>query len=241
MGSRIFPGDLPDDFKERKRVKPDTECLIALPGSTQRLLAFPSASKKHRRRGSLIDLASDGSFAGAREIDLSRLLKFLDDEIPDLNIEGGTVLGEEAILLQRGNGKAGFNGTITFPAAMFDASLEGGFNAGQFAPRIAEIRLPALDGVPLTFTDATTHGGAIYFSAAAERSRSTVDDGVVTGSAIGRLDGDSANILATIDRIKVEGLTVTAASDATLTFLGVTDADDAETASLLLEAQVSRG
>jgi hypothetical protein len=50
IGYRIFSGEMPDDLKKRKRIKPDTECLIQLPTRPEGLsmLAFPSGSKSNR-------------------------------------------------------------------------------------------------------------------------------------------------------------------------------------------------
>ncbi|MCX7899429.1 MAG: hypothetical protein N2444_05010 [Methylocystis sp.] len=239
-GHRIFAGDLPEDFKDRKRLKPDTECLIALPGEPKRLLAFPSGSKKRRMRGSLVTLKPDETVVSTSAIDLSPFLLRLDEMIPDLNIEGGTFLGDRALLMQRGNGKARFNATIEISGETLEAALAGCFDARAFVPRITEIKLPKIDDVRLTFTDATTHEGRVYFSAAAERSDSTVDDGPVAGSAIGWLDGDEAVIVAEIDDIKIEGVTLARAYEKKQTFLAVTDADEAQTPSLMLEAEITR-
>jgi len=238
-GYRIFPGDLPEDAKERKRLKPDTECLIALParGGDATLLAIPSGSKRHRVRGAEIVL-KDGAFHAAREVDLLPLLQILDDEIRDLNIEGGAVVNETVFLLQRGNGKAGFNAVIEFDLDQFDACLRGG-DARKLKPRICEVRLPMISGVPLTFTDAAAHEGALYFAAAAEGGKSTYEDGKIFGSVIGRLD-KAPNILVEMEGIKVEGLAHAGGDADRLSFFAVTDADDPALASSLLEIKVAR-
>lgn len=239
-GERLFPGELPEDDKARKRVKPDTECLIALPpkGAGARLLAFPSGSKRRRTRAALIELDAQGAFLRKDEIDFSRLLHFLDERIPDLNIEGGVTQGDEVLLLQRGNGKAGFNALVSFPLETLEASLDGRFDADRFKPAIHEFPLPAIDGARLTFTDATLLDGVLYFAAAAERGDSTWEDGAVAGSAIGRID-TAASIVTQIDRIKVEGLACAHSNVKSATFFAVTDADDASVPSMLLEAQIA--
>lgn len=237
-GYRIFPGDLPEDVKERKRVKPDTECLIALSAADAGaiLLAIPSGSRRRRVRGSEIQV-KNGLFLLAREVDFSPLLHFLEHEIPDLNIEGGAVLGDRAILLQRGNGKAGFNAIVEFGREELDGCLRGEFDARRFRPRISEVRLPKKDGAPLTFTDAPVHGGALYFAAAAEGGKSTYEDGAIFGSAIGRLDGQPG-ILIEIEGRKVEGLAHARRDCDRLIFHAVTDADDPAIASSLLEIEL---
>ncbi|PPD46079.1 MAG: hypothetical protein CTY15_01450 [Methylocystis sp.] len=238
-GYRIFPGDLPEDAKERKRVKPDTECLIALEtnGADGILLALPSGSKRHRVRGAEIQVR-EGVVRASREIDLSPLLKSLDEEIPDLNIEGGAIMGDKVVLLQRGNGKAGFNALIEFDLDRLGAWLHGG-DGRRFKPRIAEMRLPKMGGVRLTFTDAAVHEGALYFAAAAEGGDSTYDDGKIIGSAIGRIDKEP-DILIEIEGQKVEGLAHASSDADRLTFFAVTDADDPARASSLLEIGMAR-
>lgn len=238
-GYRIFPGDLPKDAKERKRLKPDTECLVAFDanGLDATLLAIPSGSKSRRVRGAEIQV-TEGVFKSAREVDFAPVLQFLDDEIEDLNVEGAAVLGDRVILLQRGNGKAGFNALIEFDREAIHACLRGG-DARSLKPRISEMRLPKLGGVRLTFTDAAVHEGALYFAAAAEDSESTFDDGKIIGSAIGLIDMEPS-ILVEIQGQKVEGLAHAKSEANSLTFFAVTDADDPNHASSLLEIEVAR-
>jgi hypothetical protein len=238
-GYRIFPGRLPEDAKERKRVKPDTECLLAIDaeGADTTLLAIPSGSKRHRVRGAEIRVAA-GAFLFAREIDFSPLLHLLEGEIADLNIEGGAVLDDSVFLLQRGNGKAGFNAVIELEREALRACLRGD-GAGLIKPRISEMRLPEMGGERLTFTDASFHEGALYFAAAAEAGKSTYDDGRIFGSVIGRI-GRDADILLEIEGHKVEGLAHAKGEGDRLTFFAVTDADDPARASSLLEIQLPR-
>lgn len=188
-GFRIFSGELPKEFKARKRAKPDTECLIQLSSHPESLsmLAFPSGSKPYRVRASEIRVDTTDKFVGSREIDVSALLGFLSEHIPDLNIEGGVVLGEKVLLLQRGNGKAGFNAVIDFGLDHLQALLHGQFMRETFSPRITEMQLPKIAGVSLTFTDACAYEGQVYFSAAAESGSSTYEDGETIASAIGRM------------------------------------------------------
>jgi hypothetical protein len=234
-GFKIFSGEIPEEFKVRKRAKPDTECLIRVPFTEDgvSMVAFPSGSRPQRCRAAEIQLSGSDEIVGSREVNILAAIQFLDKRIPDLNIEGGVVLGEEVIFLQRGNGKAGFNGVISFSVEHLKSILQGSFNPETFNPVISEIRLPQLDGVPLTFTDACSHNGEIYFSAAAESGSSTYEDGKILGSAIGRLRPNS-EILTQIEGIKVEGLAVVEEARGLASF-AVTDADDPSRPSQLLE------
>ena len=240
-GYRIFPGELPDDFKKRKRIKPDTECLIQLPARPEglSLLAFPSGSKSNRVLASEIQLSADDEFLASREINFSAVLWFLDERIPDLNIEGGAIFGEKVLLFQRGNGKAGFNGIVELSFGQFELCLHGHCDTDKLNPRITEVQLPKIAGVSLTFTDAHIHDGQVYFSAAAERSSSTYEDGEVLGSVIGRLDSTPV-ILSQIDKVKVEGLALASSDVKGLTFFAVTDADNPRIPSNLLKVEIQR-
>ena len=123
---RFLPGELPADPAERKRHKPDLEALALLPGM---LLALESGSKAQRRGGVLWELDERGGLSGdPRRLDLRPLYDRLDGEIPDLNIEGATVVGERLLLFQRGNGRGAVN-------AVVELALEGvlGASVGQGA------------------------------------------------------------------------------------------------------------
>ena len=228
------------EFKARKRVKPDTECLIQLPSPAEGLsmLAFPSGSKPNRVRASVIQVDASDNFTGSHEINVSALLKFLSERIPDLNIEGGVVLEDRVLLFQRGNGKAGFNAVIEFNLDHLKRLVNGRFDRERFNPRITEMQLPKIAGISLTFTDACTHEGQVYFAAAAERGSSTYDDGEIIGSAIGRMGCDPV-ILTQIEQAKVEGLALASSDANNLTFFVVTDADDQQIPSQLMEVQLS--
>ena len=228
------------EFKARKRVKPDTECLIQLPSPAAGLsmLAFPSGSKPNRIRASAIQVDAADNFIGSREINASALLKFLNERIPDLNIEGGVVLEDRVLLFQRGNGKAGFNAVVEFYLDHFKELLHGQFDTEKFNPRITEMQLPKIAGISLTFTDACAHEGQVYFAAAAERGSSTYDDGEIIGSAIGCMGSDPV-ILTQIEKAKVEGLAFASSDANNLTFFVVTDADDQQIPSQLMEVQLS--
>ena len=105
---RIFPGDLPDKPKPRKKRKPDLEVLLRLPASADfphgALLALGSGSGERRRRGALLALGMQGRVVGKpRSIDASQLFTRLSQSFTDLNLEGGWVAGDRLHLLQRGN------------------------------------------------------------------------------------------------------------------------------------------
>lgn len=241
-GFRLFAGDLPDDPVERKAAKKDTEALFALPMVDEvRLMALPSGSKRYRSIGSVIRFAPTTNTPMAQIVDFKSLFKVLRRQIDDLNIEGGLVARDKVVLLQRGNGAENFNAVIEMDQAAFVQGLAGDWDISALKIKIISIELPKWDGVALGFTDGFFHDGVIYFAAAAEASPDTFNDGEVRGSVLGALRGGfEPLILARIEKIKIEGLTLAADRGAHLEVLAVTDADDPKVASLLLHTRIAK-
>ncbi len=251
----LIPGDLPRDAAARKRVKPDFEILLALPGGAaagagtssgaagHRLLAMGSGSTARRMRGAIIDLADvagaagggaggeggsgAGGEGGVRLIDLTPLFAALAPLVPHINLEGAVLDDDRLLLFNRG--------TMTNPASQILAvSLAAVLAGGPVAATLcAELRLPMCDGVPLTVTDACRidrggpHGGHILLSAVAEATADSTADGALRGAAIVELDA-AFNVLGVEPLeplVKVEGLAAWVAADG-VHILCVTDADD---------------
>jgi hypothetical protein len=241
---RVLSGELPSNYAARKESKPDLEALTVLPPFEDHphgaLLGLGSGSTPKRDRGFLWALAADGSLhAQPREIDLAPLYTALRERVEDLNIEGAAVMGRQLWLLQRGNGPRGENliaelvlsevmDSLRHARAVVAAELQG----------LRSYELGTLAGGKLTFSDASPLGGELLvFTASAESSPNTFEDGEIRGSVVGTIDLDGeVRRLRTIDRkYKVEG--VHAALDTgvmTMTF--VCDQDDPEVASPLLSA-----
>jgi len=161
------------------------------------LVAFGSGSTKKRERIVHIHNQVVHLLDAAPMYDALRGLRaFAGDE---LNVEGAVLVGERLRLFQRGNGAAGL------PARrVVDATVEL-VRAGDLWVPLSETAraydLGTLDGVRLTFTDATAHHGVVWFLATAEDSPNSVDDGPVVGSVIGRFapDGSVATLLRLVD------------------------------------------
>ena len=77
MLRRLAAGDLPADFAERKRRKPDLEALVLLPGQGT-LLALGSGSRAQRERGFLVQLQADGSLGAALSLEAWIVLRRRD-------------------------------------------------------------------------------------------------------------------------------------------------------------------
>lgn len=231
---RLFDGELPAEPVARKKHKPDLEAITRLPPfGTYRhgaLLALGSGSKRNRRSGALLGLDEFGAIAGAPHVvDVTRLFEELDRHVPALNIEGAVITGNELRLLQRANRKHPQNAIIRYPLAPMLEAFASDAAVGTVAPLTIDwIDLGHIDGVPLSFTDGTCAGAnAMVFTAVAEDTSDTYNDGACLGAAIGVIAHDGT--LRSLDRLdarhKVEGVAARIDQDH-VSLLLVTDADN---------------
>ena len=237
---RALAGELPLEAKARGDAKPDLEVLTVLPPFGGHpygaLLGLGSGSGPGRDRGFAWALDHDGSLRGeARPVDLGPLYRRLSERIPQLNIEGAAVLGDRLWLLQRGGGEdesAGIVAELSLGHVMESIQGDQRIDAHELEA-LRAYDLGTLDGVALTFSDATPVADEVLvFTASAEG-----EGGSIRGSVVGTIgrDGDVQR-LRTIDRrYKVEG--VHASIDTgVVDFLFVCDQDDPDTPSPLLSA-----
>ncbi len=244
---RLFEGTLPDKFKKRKAQKPDLETLLLLPTFDGyphgAMLAMGSGSKPNRDSGMLLGLDALGNINSApRLVDLSLLYDSIRAAVDELNVEGAAIVGGQFMLLQRGN-KGATNALIACELASFIDDLATN-NAPRLRtlPVVRAVDLGDIDGVPLCFTDAAAlPDGNLLFTAVAENTDNSFDDGACGGSAIGIVDANGN--VKTIERLdepyKVEGVAATMHADG-IQLLLVTDADDASKAAWLLSAVLAR-
>ncbi len=232
-GVRLF-----DAGRRNKMRKPDLEAVIRL---DDLLVGFGSGSAAGRDRLIL----ARGDFT--RWFDGSELYAALAANQAfagsELNVEGVAVVGDAIRLFNRGNGRQ--IGEIMPGDATCDVDLGAflGWLDGGPVPAIRDIvrwDLGFMDGVRLTFTDATATGeGGVLFLAAAEASPNAVDDGVVVGAAVGRL-GDGGWCRITEDGAplldKVEGIALDPADPGRAWV--VVDRDDPDLPAALLELRL---
>lgn len=193
-GARVF-----DDARGNKKLKLDLEASVLLPDG--RFVAFGSGSSPQREK---IVTVGAGERALAQVISGSALYAGLRAHASSrgakLNIEGAVVQGSWLRLLQRGNGKRGFepwNAILDLSLPAFVRWLDG--RAGVPAvQRVLEVELGTIDGVPLGFTDAAvTADGRMAFIACAEDTADATDDGPVLGCRFGWLDADGLTVVTT--------------------------------------------
>ncbi|MDQ3751485.1 MAG: hypothetical protein M3333_01135, partial [Actinomycetota bacterium] len=235
---KVMEGDTPSSPDQRADHKPDFECMAHFEAFGRfehgAILALGSGSAPDRDRATLLELTSDGRPGSDFEIvDLGPLYDHLRADIDDLNIEGGAVVGDVFRLMQRGNGPDGRNARVDLDAvAVRSALVEGDTLQPDAVLSIEFYDLGQLKGVPLCFSDASPlPDGRMVFIASAE-----ADDGNV-GSSIGLLDPDgSLELNEPVDHnLKLEGLAADVGEDGRVHLLMVSDADDPDKASPLME------
>ena len=190
-----------DDKRGNKRYKLDLEACVVVPdgGGGETLVGFGSGSSPQRERVLLAEGLGD---ADAR-VDLrdasgfyARLRAAEEFAGSELNVEGAAWRGGRIVLLNRGNGAVGDACgpvdalcQVDWPALRAHLADPSG-HPSPSPESIAAYDLGTLDGCPLGFTDAAAFGDALIYTATAEASPNAVDDGPVTGSAVGIIDAD---------------------------------------------------
>jgi hypothetical protein len=229
-GSRripLLPGELPLEHAARKAHKPDFEILVDVPGHG--LLALGSGSRPTRERAVLVDPRERTAV-----IDTAPLCAALRGTFAELNLEGGVLLGDELILVQRGNRSDRRTALVGIAKRDLDHALASRQFALRRSPRIVDLDLGGHDGVPWTCTDlAVLADGDLLACAVLEDTADAYRDGPCLGSALVRIAPDGVprwhRRLATAS--KIEGIAV----DGEFVWL-VSDADDRAVPSQLLRA-----
>lgn len=243
---RLLEGDLPHDKEERKKAKPDLETLALLPPLPGHphgaLLALGSGSKPQRETGVLLALDAQGAPTGQLgTIDLAPLYAPLHQRFADLNIEGALKLGNDLLLLQRGNKANALSACIRYTWSHMVPWLAG-LQRQPPSPRdVQPIDLGEVNGVPLSLTDGTPlHGGAWAFCAVAESTDDSYRDGACVGSAIGIVtpQGQISHLHLLAGAPKVEGIAAQATEGGWQITL-VTDPDEPNTPAQMLQTQLA--
>ena len=244
----IFEERLPADEGERKAQKPDFEAITDLPPFPGHphggLLGLGSGSSPGRDRGFFWSLEEDGSLRGdALEVDLGPVYRLLNDHVLELNVEGAAVVGDRLWMLQRGNSYLGRNVVAELSLEEVLESLRS--DLAVDTNELINVRaydLGELNGVELTFSDAAPlPEGGLVFTASAEGTPNSYEDGEVQGSAVGLIgpDGTLGKIEPVDGTYKIEGVEAEP-SDGGIDLLMVCDADDPAEPSPLLAARLAR-
>lgn len=208
-----------DDQRGNKRFKLDLEACTTIPTpDAEVFLAFGSGSTARREQILMVRESDPSRFtlhpAEALYAHLRACTAFSGSE---LNLEGAIFQAGQIRLFNRGNGAP--------KDALLPINAIGDLKWEELAaylqapehrqpPRlhnICQYDLGSLNGLELSFTDATITQHGVLFSAAAEDSPDVTSDGIVSGSAVGILSDRPRWIeLCTSDDAlfmgKVEGL-----------------------------------
>ena len=191
-----------DVGRGNKAEKLDLEaCFAVESGPDTLLVAFGSGSTSRREQVVLVSdwvnpeprvrvVAASAFYAGLR--------KLRDFAAPRLNVEGAVLLEGALRLFARGNGAvvgdlvpSSATCDVDWPALLAHLT-EPVAHAAPAPTNVVRYELGLLNGVRLGFTDAAAWGAGVLFTAAAEASPDTVDDGDVLGSVLGVIDNDGS-------------------------------------------------
>lgn len=233
-----------DATRGNKIDKLDLECVVAV---GPRLVAFGSDSGLAVRRQAVV---VDHEGATPRVVPLPRLYEALRQTTigsGDLNLEAAAVYEDTVVLGNRGgdtgpDGVPTVDAVVTMPVTSLLWLLDDPDGAPLPPLTWQRLELGELSGAPLHLTELEARSGNLYFAATAEATTNAYDDGVVTGSVIGLVEGAPGRYQVRSWRVvdesgaplvaKIEGL---AALPDRRGFLVAIDADDPARPSELLE------
>jgi hypothetical protein len=241
-GRRVFEARLGN-----KKHKLDLEACTAITlDGVEHVLVIGSGSLPMRERFVLVGPggAARVHHAPALYAALREATAFSGSE---LNLEGVVCIGADLVLFQRGNGAPhGELAPVDATCVLSVEALVRHLRDGAPVPPLLDVTqhvLGEIDGVRVTFTDATRVGDRIALLLGAEASPNAVDDGVVVGVGLGTmaLDGTDARwsrVLApdgTPFLGKAEGLAPRTPGVEDGRFWAVVDRDDPDHAAELIE------
>jgi hypothetical protein len=200
-----------------KKFKPDFEAITQHQDS---LYIFGSGSTENRNVMVQVNAKTKKVIASNDLTNLYLAMQSFGEIKPeDFNLEGAIFNGESWFLFNRGNGKNNKNIVFTVDAKNL---------TNEFRILSNKFKLPKIDGIRTSFTDAILVEDKIYFLATAENTDSTYNDGEILGSIIGRIDVATMKIDFTekiTDTQKFEGITLFKKSENEIEFLLCEDND----------------
>jgi hypothetical protein len=200
-----------------KKDKSDFESITSYENS---IYVFGSGSTENRNKMIQLDSKNQTIQKKTDLTDLYSVMQNFGEIKPeDFNIEGAIYNGQNWFLFNRGNGKSKKNVVFT---------IHGKNLTNEFNILFNDYKLPKINGVRASFTDAILVENKIYFLATAEDSDSTYLDGAILGSCIGRIDSKTMKI-EFVEKIsdshKFEGITLYSRNNETIEFLLCEDND----------------
>lgn len=201
-----------------KAAKPDYEAITS---DDVNYYIFGSGSKPNRIK--LVEVNKlTNEVISENELDIlyASMKSFANLSDDDFNIEGVIYDNEVWYFFNRGNGPQKANGIFV---------VKGNNILNDFQITYTPVKLPKLNKVQTSFTDAIKVEDKIYFLAAAEDSNSTYADGEIKGTILGRINTNKLKVEKTLtisETHKFEGLTLYSQEGNNLEFLLCEDPDN---------------
>jgi len=243
-----------DSLRGTKEHKLDLEAGTVVPTPTgPLLLAFGSGSGSSvlREQVVMVDGWPDKLRVRVRHAD--RLYALLRERVDfsgsELNVEGAVFDRGVVRFLQRGNGAPResllpVDATCELAWETLEPYLREQTDAPPTLQNVVQYQLGALEGCRLTFTSGAVTPRGFFYAATAEDSPDAVQDGPVTGSALGVFSEDGVVRWAAVTdshgdlaRVKIEGLALDT-STGERAYL-VADPDDPTLPATLFEVALS--
>jgi hypothetical protein len=202
-----------------KSLKPDFEILCH---NNNKLYILGSGSTLKRNLMIEFDLKTQKVIQKdlTETYSLLKSISKIDDQ--NFNLEGAIFTGNEWLLFNRGNGIDAKNGIFKTQGADLAKTKQAKFNP---------LKLPNIDHVESSFTDAVLVKNEIFFIATAEDTKSTYADGEILGSFIGSINLQILKLTFSnkiSGKHKFEGITLFSQNEHSTTFLLCEDRDSEE-------------
>ncbi|KQM78774.1 hypothetical protein ASE74_12475 [Pedobacter sp. Leaf216] len=213
-----------------KPLKPDFEILCQ---HGDKLYILGSASTPKRNLMIEFDLKTQKIFQKNLSKTYTHLQSIAKIDAQNFNLEGAIFTGNKWLLFNRGNGTDGKNGIFKIGEKDLENTLHATFNS---------FKLPNINDVESSFTDALLLKNDIFFIATAENSKSTYADGDILGSFIGSINFETLK-LNFINKItgnhKFEGITLHSQNEHQATFLLCEDRDTDELKTVIYKLEIN--
>lgn len=202
-----------------KSLKPDFEILCQ---HGDKLYILGSGSTPKRNLMIEFDLKTQKVFQKDLTETYSLLKSISKTDDQNFNLEGAICTGNKWLLFNRGNGIDAKNGIFNIQGVDLAKAKQAKFNS---------FKLPNIDHVESSFTDAVLVKNEIFFIATAEDTKSTYADGEILGSFIGSINLQTLKLTFS-NKIsathKFEGITLLNQGEHNTTFLLCEDRDSEE-------------
>ncbi|CAH0230341.1 hypothetical protein SRABI27_02460 [Pedobacter sp. Bi27] len=202
-----------------KSLKPDFEILCH---NNNKLYMLGSGSTPKRNLMIEFDLETQKVIQKDLTNTYTKLKAIAKIDDQNFNLEGATFTGNEWLLFNRGNGIDAKNGIFKIQEVDLTKTKQAKFNP---------FKLPNIDHVESSFTDAVLVKNEIFFIATAEDTKSTYADGEILGSFIGSINLQTLKLTFSnkiSDKHKFEGITLLSQNEHRTTFLLCEDRDSEE-------------